>query len=309
MKAAPLLLGLAAAAALTAEAEGCRYPRPTYLPGNSLAEYVRQPGAIVLARVVGVEPLPAEERQYGSTTRTYRYTFATVEHLSGPSISGFTFDASRPIADISSYACGTQYDDPAERQVSERVCLSEQGHEGWEALNYRTSMPSTGGIGGFSELPEGGEHMILISCGGETFSFAAGETHLVFLDENGSVRPVTELNFRLIRSEDDDWLETVRYFLANPDEERLPPRRAEDVAVLLYPTVASDCSDPNKFGCAPGQDARWFRFDDRADALVEPFAVIVSDDMVDLRGIPTQFEIEPEQVPLDDFNTWIAAHD
>ncbi|MCF8879722.1 hypothetical protein L5876_07850 [Hyphobacterium sp. SN044] len=309
MKAAPLLLGLAAAAAVTAEAEGCRYPRPTYLPGNSLAEYIRQPGSVALARVARVEPLPVEERQYGIPTRTYRYTFEMVESLSGPTISSFTFDASRPIADISAYACGAQYDDPAQRQVSDRVCLSEQGHEGWEALNFRTSMPSTGGIGGFSELPEGDERMVLIRCGGEILSFAEGEAHLVFLDEDGSVRPVNELNFRLIRSEDDDWLETVRYFLANPDEERLPPRRAEDVAALLYPTVAGDCSDTNRFGCAPGQDARWFRFDGRPDSLVEPFAVIVSDDMVDLSGIPTQFEIEPEQVPLDDFNAWIAAHD
>ncbi|MEE2566265.1 hypothetical protein [Hyphobacterium marinum] len=311
------LIGLAAAAALTAEAEGCsiRYTRFSSEP--VLADFVRSAASIELARVVSVEALPVEESQYGSVTLTHRYTLQSISVLFGSPDSQFELLGAAPVEDISNYTCGASLPDDGQdledqREIQARVCLAEQGHDGWSALRFMTNQTVPDGMGGISNYdPPDSVDSILVGCGNRSQSFAVGETYLVFRAEDGSVINGEGLNLRLIRAPRDQWLGAVQYFLSQPNADRLPAIAAEDTIAMMERVTADskECDRVRDGFCNRNSTAIWLRYYDApwAESLPPfPFPLPIRDGMVDLSGIPSQHAIEPAQAPLADVIAWLS---
>jgi hypothetical protein len=310
-------LGLTAAITVAVEAEGCRIQRTTFSSEPVIANFVHSAASIELARVVNVEPLPLEDRIYGTYAQTHNYTFETVTVLYGHPDTRFRLLGADPVHQIESYLCGTEiptnidnYDD--HRIIQSRVCLSERGHAGWDTFLYRTNLWDSDGMGGVATYDrESGNVRLIIGCGRPSKSFSLGELYLIFRSEDGTILDGGGLNLRLIRAPHDQWLEAVQYFVANPDARLLPAIPAED-AINLLERARSDtpeCVGHNDAECDPQTSAIWLRF--RGAPWNEglsptPFKLPVADGIADLSGIPSQHAIEPSQVPFTDVIAWLS---
>ena len=233
MRVAPFFLGLAAAAALTAEAGACRYRNFNYATEPYMAEFVRSAHSIELATVSNIDVLPVAEQDFGMRIQTHSYTFDIVETLFGPSSDQFTFAAAAPFPDNEPETC-QGITSSAERArilpclIFDRTQASRDagrqtaasGRRDW--ILFNSIYPSYhDGMGGVPD-PRGG------SCGFSQ-SFEVGATYLVFRDEAGEIIRSHGLNLQMITRSDDRWMESVRYFLNHPEADWLPAQSAQDV--------------------------------------------------------------------------------
>lgn len=342
MKAAPLLLGLAAAAALTAEAEGCSYVQYNYAYRPVMADLVRDAHSITLAEVVEYEPLngPSDLNQLG----TYRYRFQVIETLSGPVTEMFELYGSDPF-DLSTEEICEQTGRCGFDSVSrsnEHATWAAGGEPALWTYFYLIGLGSQDGYGGRTVQRE--EEPLDIDCPWLGRSHAIGDLVLVFRDADGNPLNGRGLNLQQITPLNDGWPEAVRYFLDHPEADRLPARAPElafrvhrdaSVVALRGCRFGLNYLDVSEFeivrvvtGEAPrsGYSAR-FLLDPDAERPtcdgVTPYLAVssgglsfmaplpVQGNMVDVSGVPWQFEVPERWISLSTIETWMdrSAHD
>lgn len=336
-------LGLAAGAlalAVSAEAGACSRSPYNYARDPIMAEFVRDAAYIDLARVQSASPLLPDAREPDIYQfESHRYVFTVVESLHGNGPSSFSYNASDPIPvprppecerldrseDVRGLSRCEQYH--SSRAVFQRITEEAQsGRHNWPEFFY---------IGPYHFNGQGGIQPLQIaewtSCT-LAESYIEGETYLVFRDENGEVMDSNGLNMQLITQEDDALVQAVEYFLANPSEDRLPAISPHEVisrlsAVGIFsPETCSENSDylpatffavdlvsqdrvrifvesQNEIICSLGETYVGFGVYDWHSYF---HIVFVEGGMVDLSGIPSQYRIEPSEVPLEDVISWLS---
>jgi hypothetical protein len=304
-----------------------------------MATLVREAYTISLARVTYVDAIPREQRQYYPNVETHEYLFEIEQTLKGESGRFFGYRASSPFPPETSDRCLNFDPDEFDPLNRDRTCLDEHidqrlyeqvksiadgGREDWGRFFWIAPFHHNG-QGGISPPEQGGG-----DCSWAE-SYEVGETYLVFRDADGEVVRTRGLNLQLITRDDDRWLEAVRYFIENPDQEWLPAISAESVVRRMgsgdiltvtncpgnayrsvgllegtdYRTSEAQSmmiSDIDRFQCARGDLV-----------LLAPTSSIyqarrafpIRDDMVDLSSYPSQYRIEPSQVPLDEVLGWL----
>ena len=309
------LIGLAAAATLTVEAEGCRIARLDIVHHPVMADLVRRAASIELARIGSAEAVPDGTRGYASIWETHAYHFETIESLKGEEGAQFTHRASYPFQISPSDYCLDEEPDcqagqDARRQWQAAHAEADSGRFDWSEFRYRTTRPDMDGMGGIA--PPMPSDRFIVGCGQNFQSFEIGQTYLVFRDADGVPLYGGGLNFQLITREDDRWLEAVQYFIENPDEDWLPAIPAREAVSWLRLAHKNGCGGMTETGidvvCGNQLAVTYRAFQSPANSLpgLPEIALPISDGMVDLSGIPSQHAIEPSLVPLDDVIAWLS---
>ena len=308
-------LGLTAAATLTVEAEGCRFQRLDFVHQPVMSSLVHRASTIELARVVSAQALADGQAQFGET---HAYQFETVAALYGEPSPEFTYRGAYPFQNNPAAYCVEGEPDCAMGSLFHGWWQAaheeaDAGRANWSEFRYRTSRSDGDGMGG--ARGQMGSEIIIITCGDYGQSFEVGETFLVFRDAMGAPLDGHGLNFQLITRDDDQWLTAVRYFLDHPDEDWLPAISAREAMGWLYLPRKDVCMEPiidaSAIDCWLPIDQLTVAFKDfrsTTNSLPEfpEFPLPIRDGMVDLSGIPSQFAIEPSQVPLTDVIAWLS---
>tara|TARA_R110002072_G_scaffold148878_1_gene296517 strand:+ start:319 stop:1383 length:1065 start_codon:yes stop_codon:yes gene_type:complete len=334
------LIGLAAAAALTAEAGACSRSPFNYARDPIIADFVRSAAFIDLARVQSASPLlPGAREPDRYRFESYRYVFTVIESLKGTGPASFDYIASDPIPATRPPECEgfatwedvqglsrCEYHYLSQAAFERITAEAESGRHDWSAFFY---------IGPYHLNGQGGvrPHQIAewTSCTSAE-SYIEGATYLVFRDEEGQVLHSRGLNMQLIAREDDALVQAVEFFLANPSESRLPAISPRDV-ISQVPIVEvfspEACSERSEYLPAitfgidqtTGESISYFvgrqnetlcRVDDTYlgfgayDQHSFFYVLPIRDGMVDLSGIPSQHAIEPREVPLTDVIAWLS---
>jgi len=331
------VLGLAIGAlalAMSADAGACSRSPYNFARDPIIADYVRSAAFIDLARVQSASPiLPGAYEPDLYRFESYRYVFTVVETLYGNGPATFSYIASDPIPAARPPECeGLDTLEEvrglprcehhfSSQAVFERITV--------EAQNGRRDWPEFFHISSYHTNGQGGVRPLVIQDGTSCTvaeSYIEGATYLVFRDENGSVMNSHGLNLQLISQHDDALVQAVEYFLANPTENRLPAISPQEVfshmptVGIFSPEECSENSDylpPMFYGIdqISGEEAAFFISRNNEitcqigdiyvgfgayDESSYFYAVAVENGMVDLSGIPSQFRIEPIEVPLED---------
>lgn len=215
--------------------------------------------------------------------------------------------------------------------------LAQSGHEDWRSF-FHISDYVRNGVGGIpaSGLPG-------VGCDWAE-SYEPDQSYLAFRNADGEVIFTYGLNLQPVIRSDDAWLIAVRHFLANPDANALPPIdnrtyfRGHDTYVV-FETSSCSIGENTSYQAAlevvgssfrrnlqAGDDAQFFNVPTAHEGLSDcdvgdqylfvitdilphhplpPFFPI-RDGMVDLSGIPSQYRIEPSEVPLEDVISWLS---
>lgn len=198
MKAAPLLLGLAATAVLTAEAEGCslapRQPeRPFY------AQLVRSSAYIDIFEVVGVEQVEQPTNASRRSQNT-RISFRLVRSIKGDETPELSFEIFDP-------------DRNFDRDVGEASDLDDV----W--TNPFSDEPSDHSELSFWMGQDAYDVSVDPACNVVYPPFQPGDRYLVFRDQNGEPASMWDtfgLSFVWLESEDDLFLEAIERLHADP---------------------------------------------------------------------------------------------
>ncbi|GJL97831.1 MAG: hypothetical protein DHS20C06_16480 [Hyphobacterium sp.] len=335
----------AAALVMSADAGACSYRYVNYAEEPYMAELVRSAHTIALARVTFVDALRQTERQFSPNVETHEYIFEVLEYLKNDSGRFFNYRASSPFPPILPADCeGFELED-YDPHASNADCLpdhihqvlyaramgvAKSGRDEWERFFYAAPFHHNGS-GGISPPEQGGG-----DCSWAE-SYEINQVYLVFRDQSGAVIATNGLNMQSITRDDDAWLAAVQYFLAHPENNRLPARPVQFYfqGVDVYGVLeALECENQVRFEAVPFGDvdadideawltARFLGWHERVIENCEPgdryFSAIdseiyyfhglpflpIRDDMVDLSGIPSQYRIEPSEVPLADVISWL----
>ena len=289
--------------------------------------------------------LLADARQYRPNVETHRYFFSVEQNLKGPQANSFTHNASAPFPPVEPQECADlerdwgngsdpvmrscyRYDNARNAYAIGRL-EAAAGHENW-ILFFEAAPFHHNGSGGISPPEQGGG-----DCSWAE-SYEINQVYLVFRDESGAVIATNGLNMQSITRDDDAWLAAVQYFLAHPENHRLPARPVQFYfqGVDVYSVLeALECENQVRFEAVPlgGVDAnideawltaRFLGWHERGIENCEPgdryFSAIdsetyyfhglpflpIENGMVDLSGIPSQYRIEPSAVPLEEVIEW-----
>lgn len=229
--AAPILLGLAAAAALTAEAEGCSLvPRvPEHQP--YFPHLVMSSHSIDLVRVVSVEAFESGDsvdvlRPVGrNQPRTHRAVFRSLERIKGDGEEQFSFEFSAPYRD-----------EFIENSPPDRFRAENNDRNGHRNASFWTEID-------IFDVPVGAD------CSQIYPIFLPGEDYLVFRDESGTPISLYDsfgVNFERIGSRRDAWLEAVEALAGNPDQQyawQMPVSEFVRLFHVMGLVTISDCDD------------------------------------------------------------------
>jgi len=262
-----VLLGLAAAAALTAEAEGCRYR-----PGNRayepiMASTVRAAPSIFLARAVGVRSIRAEDDdRHPDMAPQYLYDFAVLETIKGERLDNFQLLGYRPyeaglpqecLENQTSLYRGYNFCSVAAENEFNRQAMhldAERRDEDWHGFYYISPFSSSG----MGRADTFIEDLIVVECGIGEASFEIGETFLIFYSGENQRVDRNGLNHLLVSREDDAWVEAVRYLVSHPEAQWLEPRGLPD---LLKPFGLPFVVEPDTCEAGDGYEAFHIRVD------------------------------------------------
>ena len=357
------LLGIAAGAmalALSAEAGACSrvFQNRAYDP--IIADMVSAASSVEIARLISVAPLPRQDGGASQAVETHDYRFQTIEFLHGSAGTDFNLHAGPPLGATIPDECleNGEFRIPIAGEICLNVAashfgtvqtetLAASGHRDWSGFFWFSSIHD-----GF-EVDIPASYPVSSSCS-SAFGLLPGMTYLVFRDESGVPFDGRGLNFRPVSQADDEWRRAVEFFIAHPEEARLPAITPETVlarynfaAVGVYhrcpafrprtfdshhptseigaveilirgeddsrvPTNYADFRNGGTWAdisdCPEG--GRYLFLDDRisSDFLFIPDIrpIPIREGMVDLSGIPSQYRIEPIEVPLEDVISWLS---
>jgi len=222
------------------------------------------------------------------------------------------------------------HDDHADHEM-----MVENGHSGWPLFHVTDDTPHDGPTWNLT-----GDTSSFDMCS-PAVSLALGATYLVFRNADGYPIFGQGLNFQEIGLPNDVWLSAVRFFLANPSADYLDTTVHPATLIGQFDSarIVEFCIDESgenrqdinayvvieggqpqareDIGEAPlcEEPSRWLRIwhsdnaYSRGDAWlarhhIDPMPI--HDGMVDLSGIPSQYRIEPMEVPLEDVISWLS---
>jgi hypothetical protein len=353
-----LAMGLAvgaAALAISAEAGACSYRYVNHAEEPYMADLVRSAHTIELARAVSVTDLLPDARRYGPNVETHRYFFAVEETLKGPEVVYFNYNASAPFPPVEPPECvglerewGNGSDpvmrscyayDSARNAYAIGLLEAAAGHENWVRFFEAAPFHHNGSGGILPPEQSGGD------CSWAE-SYEINQIYLVFRDQSGAVIATNGLNMQNIALDGDAWLEAVRFFISNPENDWLPAISSEtlfEAPVLSGIVRATQCLErPDGLFEAELELDDVFhggRYPEFADMFLTmfhfaprtrflgtcqsgqrylslttsqhnfpliPILPIDENGMVDLSGVPSQYRIEPSEVSLEDVILWLS---
>ena len=338
-----LAMGLAAGAmtlALAAEAGACTYRDINYTSEPLMATLVREAHTISLARVTFVNAIPREQRHYYPNVETHEYVFEVDRHLKRDGQRFFNYRASSPFPPQMSDQCLNFDPDEYDPLNRDRTCPDERmdqrlyeqvntvangGRENWGRFFWVAPFHHNG-QGGISPPEQGGG-----DCSWAE-SYEVGETYLVFRDADGEVVQTRGLNLQLITRDDDRWLEAVQFLIEHPEQDWLPAIPAENMVRRLHQSdvlAVTQCPGQTRrsLGMMTGtsqlsEDERRIMFidDEQSNCQFGELVLVgqagsiygahrlfpIRDGMVDLSSLPSQYRIEPSEVPLEDVISWLS---
>jgi hypothetical protein len=233
-------------------------------------------------------------------------------------------------AELECYGAVEFHDDYAAYRV-----LVENGHADWPLFHVTEDFPHDGPTWRMDgEVPD------FDICSGAV-SLEVGATYLVFRDENRDPIFGKGLNFQEISRSDDRWFEAVRFFLANPDADYLDTAihpatligefDSARIVEFCVDESGEDRRDINAYAVIEGgrpqaledidevplceHPSRSLRIWHSDNAYLSGVAWLarhhidplpIRDGRVDLSGLPSQYRIEPIEVPLEDVISWLS---